>query len=61
MESDSQRDLILEKNPKIDLKIIQEFDKIEEELKKFGVEFKSKFTLEAPLSDRYYRSHLKGN
>lgn len=42
---------ILERNPKVDSSLVSSFDKLEEELKSFGVKTKSVYGLNPPLKE----------
>ena len=50
------RKMVLKTNNKIDTKLVENQEKLEEQLKKFGIEIKPQYSLEPPLSSKMFNS-----
>jgi hypothetical protein len=50
---------ILDKNPKTDKRIVNDFDKLEIELNKLGVSIKPIYDLNPPLDDSHFYPSIK--
>lgn len=51
------REEVLRRNPKIDVSIVEAHERLERELKKFGVEIKPSYNIEPPFGRRPTRLH----
>lgn len=55
-EQKEYRKIILEKNNKINIKLVHGQEKLEKQLGAFGIEIKPKYGLEPPLSSKIFNS-----
>ena len=58
-QGDKTKAEVLRKNPKVDANLVKQFQKLESELQRLGVDTKPKYTIEHPLNGRHtmYYNH----